>query len=204
MNSKSLKKEIESIAKQILDSSLEDIMDIFGPDIQYVDPQVQSQLSQLVDRTGKVGEWVTFSVLNMNKIEEEIARGGEYLIWETAEDELVCPFCGPIHNKMVRADDLLSLGIPPAHTNCRCRLITVEERYGELKPIVYYYQLPYEYEEWRNSGKPDYTLSETERVWLFVQRTLELNKHIKFLETKRVKKDDIPSSAERESVQAPS
>lgn len=36
-------------------------------------------------------------------------------VWLTANDELVCPFCGPRHNKEI-TDDMY----PPAHPRCRC------------------------------------------------------------------------------------
>jgi rubredoxin len=33
--------------------------------------------------------------------------------WQTANDDLVCPICGPL-NEQVTDDE------PPAHVNCRC------------------------------------------------------------------------------------
>ena len=35
-------------------------------------------------------------------------------IWQTANDELVCPICGPRHNKEIEGE------YPPAHPRCRC------------------------------------------------------------------------------------
>lgn len=56
-------------------------------------------------------------------------------IWNTAVDEAVCPFCGPLHQQIAELDgDVwyskrangtgvgLSLAAPPAHPNCRCWL----------------------------------------------------------------------------------
>lgn len=35
--------------------------------------------------------------------------------WQTRNDEIVCPICGPKHNKEIKDDEY-----PPAHPRCRC------------------------------------------------------------------------------------
>lgn len=41
--------------------------------------------------------------------------------WFTAEDELVCPICGPLAGTEVGLEeDFPEVGNPPAHVNCRC------------------------------------------------------------------------------------
>ena len=51
--------------------------------------------------------------------------------WNTAEDELVCPYCAPLDGKEVGLDSgFLSIGgvavlNPPLHPNCRCTLSPV-------------------------------------------------------------------------------
>jgi SPP1 gp7 family putative phage head morphogenesis protein len=43
--------------------------------------------------------------------------------WFTAEDELVCPICGPLAGTMVGLEEgFAEVGNPPAHVNCRCWL----------------------------------------------------------------------------------
>ena len=59
------------------------------------------------------------------------------MIWQTANDERVCPYCGSLHDKTVslsgRFSDVLppelqaklgnrTFAVPPAHPGCRCRL----------------------------------------------------------------------------------
>jgi hypothetical protein len=45
--------------------------------------------------------------------------GLEYvMVWETANDERVCPICGALHSK--REGDWNGLSGPPAHPRCRC------------------------------------------------------------------------------------
>jgi hypothetical protein len=45
--------------------------------------------------------------------------GLEYvMVWETANDERVCPICGALHSK--REGDWNGLSNPPAHPRCRC------------------------------------------------------------------------------------
>jgi hypothetical protein len=54
--------------------------------------------------------------------------GLEYvMVWETANDERVCPICGALHGK--REDEWGGLSGPPAHPRCRCgvRLERVDE-----------------------------------------------------------------------------
>ena len=36
-------------------------------------------------------------------------------IWQTRNDEIVCPICGPKHNKEIKDGEY-----PPAHPRCRC------------------------------------------------------------------------------------
>ena len=47
--------------------------------------------------------------------------------WNTANDELVCPICGPLNGMVVGITEPFSGGImlPPAHPNCRCWITPV-------------------------------------------------------------------------------
>ena len=49
------------------------------------------------------------------------------MVWETANDERVCPICGSLHRK--REDDWGGRAGPPAHPRCRCgvRLVRRDE-----------------------------------------------------------------------------
>jgi len=49
--------------------------------------------------------------------------------WQTANDEAVCPICGPLHNQVVGVNESWPGGIdsPPAHPNCRCFVTGVTE-----------------------------------------------------------------------------
>lgn len=47
--------------------------------------------------------------------------------WVTADDEMVCPVCGPLHNVVVPLDAMFETGeyrlvCPGVHPNCRCRV----------------------------------------------------------------------------------
>jgi len=46
----------------------------------------------------------------------------EKSIWQTAQDDLVCPICGELDGTSVGVGDLDAA--PPAHVNCRCWLST--------------------------------------------------------------------------------
>ncbi len=58
--------------------------------------------------------------------------------WSTSVDELVCPICAPLHNKIVVVGAEFALGItsPPAHTRCRCGLSPVVAVADEYDPAV--------------------------------------------------------------------
>lgn len=50
--------------------------------------------------------------------------------WNTANDERVCPVCGPLHGTEVDLDAGFSFpdGVPPAHPRCRCMVLPVVDR----------------------------------------------------------------------------
>ena len=81
---------------------------------------------------------------------------GKYLVtkeWVTAEDERVCPVCGPLHDTQVDFNEPFPNGtlVPPAHPNCRCSFNvidnadqwdfdgdgTAEEEYADLTPLMH-------------------------------------------------------------------
>lgn len=46
--------------------------------------------------------------------------------WRTAEDERVCPICGPLDRQTAdRNDGFDDVGFPPAHPRCRCWIVPV-------------------------------------------------------------------------------
>lgn len=57
----------------------------------------------------------------MTLVHQQVSRAGIQMdkIWQTANDEKVCPICGPNHDKPEREWTQVS-GPPPAHPNCRC------------------------------------------------------------------------------------
>lgn len=58
--------------------------------------------------------------------------------WHTAEDERVCPSCGPMHKKRVRVNELFELPDktkvvgPAVHPNCRCDIRLVQNEQAAL------------------------------------------------------------------------
>lgn len=51
------------------------------------------------------------------ELAREIADMGVKMtpVWNTRDDELVCPICGPLNGEEITTDEY-----PPAHPNCRC------------------------------------------------------------------------------------
>ena len=157
-----LSASVEKLYKDLSDESLYDLEGWFGPDIGSLSVDDQTNLSLLMDRAGMVGDWISFTVDNVSAAEREMATGGEYMVWESAEMEGTCDYCAPLDNKIVSIDEVMD-GIP-AHPNCMCILASIEEHYGEVVPVLYYYSLPMDYETWRASGSPPFFLSEADRV----------------------------------------
>lgn len=52
-----------------------------------------------------------------------IVSDGTIAIWQTAEDERVCPVCGPLHDARANRWATKFPEGPPAHPRCRCWLI---------------------------------------------------------------------------------
>lgn len=52
-----------------------------------------------------------------------IVSDGTVAIWQTAEDERVCPVCGPLHDARATRWATQFPNGPPAHPRCRCWLI---------------------------------------------------------------------------------
>lgn len=62
-----------------------------------------------VTRAGAEGERATALLIDQESGVKMIP------IWQTANDELVCPICGPKHGKEITGGEF-----PPAHPRCRC------------------------------------------------------------------------------------
>lgn len=105
-----------------LDALIEDLAPVFG-----------AQRAELIASTE-----VTRAYAEANRQAYRQA-GMRYVRWNTANDERVCPVCGPLNGRVIgidaRFDDALSddvrdqfrnlrFEIPPAHPRCRCWLTT--------------------------------------------------------------------------------
>ncbi len=153
------------LEKDISDASIDDIEDFFDLDETETDDMSEIELSGLydvMDRAQKIADSITYSVQNMDELEAAVAFGDEYMVWHTAEDELVCGYCGPLDNKIVNIEELDGLdSIPPSHVNCRCEVVSIEEHYGRLVPIKYYHSIPHDYQSWRDETKGEENLQTT-------------------------------------------
>jgi len=82
---------------------------------------------------GLFGLWAGFNTAIANSSLEAIRDGVDFgLMWIAKLDERTCPLCLKLHRKYWTPEEVRS-GLykrPPAHPNCRCRLVIV--RGGEL------------------------------------------------------------------------
>ncbi len=96
------------------------------------------EMRDLIDRVSRVWEGPRPDVAAVSEVTRLYAQGNAAawqasdivrgMTWKTANDELVCPVCGPL------ADTDVGFGgdIPPAHPNCRCWVVPVVKKPGEL------------------------------------------------------------------------
>lgn len=64
------------------------------------------------------------------EIEAASRAGVTEIIWQTSQDERVCPICGPMEGKQARIGGFFAGGYdqPPAHVSCRCYIKEVLPR----------------------------------------------------------------------------
>ena len=125
--------------------------------------------------------------------------------WVTANDELVCPVCGPLHRQVVDIDDEFEVtyatkrGLvtarfphPPAHVSCRCGMTPVIVKVGDRIPLptlnsdprkpdydrldLYSSRLP-SWSQSLTSDQQDAIKRWTESDWAKIRREVELGKH---------------------------
>lgn len=100
-------------------------------------------------RAKKMGEEESFGAKEMSKAlvwnlakRQGLAEGRKKR-WMTAEDELVCPVCGPMNMKTVGMDEQFTLPngsmvwAPPIHPHCRCRIVTVVQGGSVKRPSFF-------------------------------------------------------------------
>ena len=100
-------------------------------------PQLIRELEMIFGTTRATTIGVTETTRIFSMAEVAAARANEFitsLMWETSLDEQVCPICGPRHGVVigkesdgfrVETDD--TVGYPPAHVRCRCRLTSLTQ-----------------------------------------------------------------------------
>jgi SPP1 gp7 family putative phage head morphogenesis protein len=72
---------------------------------------------------------VTRAYAEANRIAYRESGVVDRVEWRTANDERVCPICGPLHGDQVGINRGFGSGIsnPPAHPRCRCWIVAVIE-----------------------------------------------------------------------------
>lgn len=92
--------------------------------IRELAPTFGRQRAQLIASTE-----VTRAYAEANRRAYQASGVVQEMQWRTANDERVCPVCGPLHDKRTRLDGNFEGGIesPPAHPNCRCWIVPVIE-----------------------------------------------------------------------------
>jgi hypothetical protein len=92
-------------------------------------PMTQGDLRRLIEPTFGVARAQRIAVTEVTRasalgefaIATELRGQGVELVpvWQTNNDDLVCPVCGPLNGKKLIGEDIEAL-LPPAHVNCRC------------------------------------------------------------------------------------
>jgi hypothetical protein len=93
----------------------------------YLNKSLRTRLRIFVDQESHNLSMQAEQIAWMWKIEHGEARAVEK-VWRTAKDEKVCEICGPMHGKVVAAQEQFVLPngfkvwVPGPHPNCRCRV----------------------------------------------------------------------------------
>lgn len=95
--------------------------------------ELTAQISSFKDRTGRLFGPVRAEMIARTEVTRAAVEGERALVketdsilaghgiepmvpfWQTRNDEIVCPICGPKHNK-----EIVDGEYPPAHPRCRC------------------------------------------------------------------------------------
>lgn len=95
-------------------------------------------MPDLIERVSQVWEGPRADVAAVTEVTRLYAQGNAAaweasdvvsgMTWKTANDELVCPICGPLADTDVAFGD----DVPPAHPNCRCWIVPVVKKPEEL------------------------------------------------------------------------
>jgi hypothetical protein len=94
--------------------------------IKMIEPVVGARRAETIAITAAT-EAATAGVRNYRDALRSEHNLDYVMVWETANDERVCPICGSLHRK--REDDWGGRAGPPAHPRCRCgvRLVRRDE-----------------------------------------------------------------------------
>lgn len=88
----------------------------------------------LIQRATRIARTETVAAANAGRFlswSEADAQGllpaGSQKRWKTAQDERVCPICGPLHNLTIGWEEAFPTGgvMPDNHPNCRCTAVIV-------------------------------------------------------------------------------
>lgn len=95
-------------------------------------------MADLIERVSRVWSGPRADVAAVTEVTRIYAQGNatawresgvvNALTWKTAEDDAVCPICGPLADTELPFDGEL----PPAHPNCRCWVVPVVKKPEEL------------------------------------------------------------------------
>ena len=88
-----------------------------------------------VDRAARIA--ITETTRIFSESERTAAQANpnmEYLVWQTASDEVVCLICAPMEGQRIPKGQATFPGgyYPPAHPNCRCGVTAVTELAAEV------------------------------------------------------------------------
>lgn len=96
-------------------------------------------MDDLIERVGRVWSGPRADIAAVTEVTRLFAQGNQAawkasgvvqaLQWKTSNDERVCPVCGPLADSELAMD---SSNLPPAHPRCRCWIVPVVKKVGEI------------------------------------------------------------------------
>jgi len=107
----------DELERRILESGIPDLDVYIGDRVRRIYSDQRASMIAVTEttRAASLGEQVTAKQIMMDNPSIVMTP-----IWNTSNDELVCPICGPRNGKEIKPGNETNGEYPPAHPNCRC------------------------------------------------------------------------------------
>jgi hypothetical protein len=105
----------EELERRILETGIEDLEIQIGNKVKRLYSKQRASMIAVTETTRAASQGEQITALEIEKDNPMIQM---VPVWNTNNDELVCPICGPRNQKEIKPDNETNGEFPPAHVNC--------------------------------------------------------------------------------------